>query len=82
MKRSDIALLILIASITLVISFLVVKALFGEPSAGQTTVEKVEPILGTLDKPPTTVFNKDAINPTVVIQIGGDPSNQQPFGSQ
>ncbi len=81
MKRSDIALLILIASITLVISFLVVKALFGEPSAQQTSVEKVEPISATLDKPPTTVFNEEAINPTVVIQIG-DPSNQQPFGSQ
>jgi len=81
MKKSDIALLILIASITLVISFLLVKALFGEPQAAQTTVEKVEPISATLNKPPATVFNNDAINPTVVIQIG-DHSNQQPFGGQ
>jgi hypothetical protein len=81
MKKSDIALLILIASITLVISFLLVKALFGEPSSDQTKVEKVQAITGSLDKPPTSVFNKDAINPTVVIQIG-DPANQQPFGGQ
>lgn len=81
MKRSDMALLVLIASITLVISFLLVKALFGEPEAAQTSVEKVDPISANLDKPPTSVFNEDAINPTVVIQIG-DPANQQPFGGQ
>lgn len=81
MKKSDLALLILIASITLVISFLLVKTLFGEPSADQTKVEKVEAITGSIDDPPKSVFNKDAINPTVVITIG-DPSNQQPFGGQ
>lgn len=81
MKRSDIALLILIASISLVVSFLLIKALFGEPQATQTTVEKVEPISADLMKAPEKVFNADAINPTVVIQIG-DPSNQQPFSGQ
>ena len=81
MKKNDIALLILIASITLVISFLLVKALFGEPKADQTKVEKVELISAYLVKPPSKIFNSVAINPTVVIQIG-DPSNQQPFGGQ
>jgi hypothetical protein len=78
MKRNDIAVLILIASITLVLSFLLVKSLFGSPTALQTKVESVEPISATLQQPPITVFNKDAINPTVLIQIG-DTSNQQPF---
>jgi hypothetical protein len=78
MKKNDIALLILIASVTLVISFLLVKAFFGEPSRNQTTVEKVDPISSTLTETPATVFNGKAINPTVVIQIG-DTSNQQPF---
>lgn len=78
MKKNDIALLILIASITLVISFLLVKSLFGTPSALQTKVETVEAISASLQQPPATVFNKDAINPTVLIQIG-DTSNQQPF---
>lgn len=81
MKKNDIALLILIASISLVASFLLVKAFFGEPQATQTKVEKVEAISATIDKPPVNVFNIDAINPTVIIQIG-DPSNQQPFGGQ
>lgn len=81
MKKNDIALIILIASITLAISYLVVKGLFGEPQGQQTSVEKVEPLSATLSEPSPRVFNKDAINPTVVIKIG-DPSNQQPFGSQ
>lgn len=79
MKRNDIALLILIASISLVVSFLVVKSLFGEPQSQQTSVEKVEAISATLEEPSVRIFNKDAINPTIVIQIG-NPSNQQPFG--
>lgn len=81
MKKNDIALLVLIASIALVVSFLLVKTLFGEPQADQTKVEKVEPISSTLTKPSPTIFNSDAINPTVVIQIG-NPANQQPFGGQ
>jgi len=81
MKKNDIALLVLIASITLVISFLLVKALFGEPQSQQTKVEKVEAISATIESPSSKIFNNDAINPTVVIQIG-DPSNQQPFGGQ
>lgn len=81
MKKNDIAILILIASISLVVSFLIVKSLFGESQAGQTKVEKVEPISAELQEPSKNIFNQDAINPTVVIQIG-NPSNQQPFGGQ
>lgn len=81
MKKNDIAILILIASITLVISYLLVKALFGSPQDQKTTVETVEPITATIVEPSPRIFNKDAINPTVVIQIG-NPSNQQPFSGQ
>ena len=81
MKKSDIAVLALIVSLTLVISFLLVKAIFGEAQNGTTAVEKVEPISSTLVPPSATIFNRDAINPTVVIQIG-NPANQQPFTGQ
>lgn len=79
MKKNDIAVIILIASITLVVSYLIVKAIFGEPKGQQTTVEKVESISATLEDPSPQIFNKQAINPTIVIKIG-DPANQQPFG--
>lgn len=81
MRKNDIALLVLIISITLVASFFIVKAIFGEPKNSATEVEKVDPIATEVAAPSPSVFNKDAINPTVVIQIG-DPSNQQPFGRQ
>jgi hypothetical protein len=80
-KKNDIALLVLIVSLTLVISFLVVKAIFGEPQKQATKVEKVEPIASEIIQPSKAIFNKDAINPTVVIQIG-TPANQQPFNGQ
>ena len=80
MKRNDIALLILIVSITLVISFFVVKALFGEPQKDAVKVEKIDAISSSIVQPSKSIFNKDAINPTVVIQIGS-PANQTPFGN-
>ena len=80
MRKNDIALLVLIVSITLVASFFVVKALFGEPQKQATKVEKVDEISSSLVQPSKSIFNKDAINPTVVIQIGS-PENQQPFGN-
>jgi hypothetical protein len=81
MKRSDIAVLALIVSLTLVISFLIVKALFGEARNETTKVEKAEPISANIVPPSPSIFNRDAINPTVVIQIG-NPGNQQPFTGQ
>ena len=79
MKKNDIALIVLIVSITLVVSFFIVKAVFGEPKKQAVQVEKVETIQPGITEPSAAIFNKDAINPTVVIQIG-NPANQQPFG--
>lgn len=81
MKKSDLALLALIVSLTLVISFLVVKAIFGEATNEATKVEKAESISANLVEPSPSIFNRDAINPTVVIQIGNS-GNQQPFTGQ
>lgn len=79
MKKNDIAVIILIVSVSLVVSYFIVKAIVGDPKNQETNVEVVEPITADLTKPSSSTFNRDAINPTVVIQIG-DPSNQQPFG--
>lgn len=79
MKKNDIALIILIVSISLAISYFIIKAIVGNPKNQQTSAEVVEPISPSLVQPSSQVFNRDAINPTVVIQIG-NPSNQQPFG--
>lgn len=79
MKKNDIALIILIASISMVVTYFIAKAIIGTPKSKQVSAEVVEPIKPDLVQPSNKIFNRDAINPTVVIQIG-NPSNQQPFG--
>ncbi len=81
MKKSDYAVLVLIVSLSLVVSFVAVKALFGEPKNSSTTVEVAKTISSSVTEPSTTIFNKDAINPTVVIQIG-TANSEQPFTGQ
>lgn len=79
MKKNDIALIIFIASISMVVTYFIAKAIIGTPNSKQVSAEVVEPIKPDLVQPSNKIFNRDAINPTVVIQIG-NPSNQQPFG--
>ena len=71
--------IILIASISMVVTYFIAKAIIGTPSNKQVSAEVVELIKPDLTQPSSKIFNRDAINPTVVIQIG-NPSNQQPFG--
>ncbi len=79
MKKNDIALIVLIVSISLVVTYFIAKAVLGDPKGQEVSAEVVEPITPDLTMPSNKIFNRDAINPTVVIQIG-NPSNQQPFG--
>lgn len=79
MKKNDIAMIILIVSISLVTSFFIVKTIIGEPQKANVKAEVVDPISAEIVQPQSSIFNKESINPTVVIQIG-NPANQQPFG--
>ncbi len=78
MKRNDIALLVLIISLSLITSYFLLSTLMVKPSATRGSVEVVEPISAELTEPSEKVFNDKAIDPTVVIEIG-NPANQQPF---
>jgi len=78
MKKNDIALIVLIVSVSLVVSFFITKALVGEPQNHPVSAEIVAPISSTLATPESSIFNTNAINPTVNIQIGNS-ANQQPF---
>jgi hypothetical protein len=79
MKKNDIALIVLIVSVSLVISYFLAKAILGEPQNQTATAEVVEPISAELTPPQAKTFNNDAINPTVDIEIGNS-ANEQPFG--
>ncbi len=78
MKKNDIALIVLVVSISLVASYFILSAIITKPSSKPQTAEIVEPISATLEKPDPKVFTDEAIDPTVPIKIG-DPANTQPF---
>jgi mannitol-specific phosphotransferase system IIBC component len=72
MKKSDIAMIILIASISVLIAYFVAKAVLGDVQNQSVKVKTAEPITSEVTEPDKTVFNTNAINPTVEVIIGGD----------
>jgi len=70
MKKTDVAMIIFIASISILIAYFVAKAVLGDAGHQSATVKTVEPITSEVAAPDPTVFNKDAINPTVEVLIG------------
>lgn len=70
MKRSDIAAIILIAGVSVAIAYVVASAIIGKPSNGSVRVQTAAPITSEIVEPDTAIFNKDAINPTVEVEIG------------
>ncbi len=76
MKKSDIAMIILIASISMLVSYFVAKAVIGDTQDQSVKVKTTEPITAEITEPDKTVFNKDAINPTVEVIIGGNGQSQ------
>lgn len=74
MKKTDIAMIILIASVSVLIAFFVTKSLFGgsaNEAVNVKTIDKIDPTIGEVDP---TIFNSNAINPAVEVQI--TPGNQ------
>lgn len=81
MKQKDIALYIVIGVLSAVISVVASNFFFTPSDIKQQSAEVVEPISADFNQPAKDdkYFNKDAINPTKLIQIGDDPANNVPF---
>ncbi len=73
MKKTDIAAIILIASVCVMIAFAAATNIsflkVNEQGEKVSTVESISSEVSA--QPSETVFNKDAINPTVKTVIGG-----------
>lgn len=84
MKNSDYAAIILIASISMLAAYFVAQAVIGQPGAETAKVKTVEQITSDVTQPDETVFNKDAINPTVPVIIGsqGQTSGTEQTGNR
>jgi len=74
-KKTDIAMIVLIAGISMLVTFLVADNIsILKVSDKGTKVDTVEKIDGNLDEPSTKMFNSEAINPTVETVIGQSSS--------
>jgi hypothetical protein len=80
MKQKDIALIIVIAAVSAVVSFVVSNKLFVTPANRQQSVEIVDVINPTFQTPSTKYFNSTSIDPAQNSQIGSN-NNQTPFSS-
>lgn len=86
MKKTDIAMIILIASLSVMITYALLSQIPLFKDVNKPVVVKIATPInpdfssgGSSDKPvDTTIFNKSAINPTVKITIGESaPASQQ-----
>jgi len=72
MKKSDIFMIILIASLSVGTAYVVGKTLFtGLITSEPTKVKTVDPITDEIEEPSTAIFNDDAINPAVEVTVDG-----------
>lgn len=72
MRKQDIAMIILIAGVSILISYFVMQAIFGNPSEKSAKVQTMTEISKDIVQPSSEIFNKNALNPTVKITVGED----------
>jgi hypothetical protein len=70
MKNTDIALVVLIAAVSVAISYFLGNAILGDPNDRVTTVEYMEKISDTVEDPDIETYNNTALNPTVEVYVG------------
>ncbi|MGO3702248.1 MAG: hypothetical protein ACTJG2_03650 [Candidatus Saccharimonadales bacterium] len=80
MKRTEIAMIILIASVAATITFFAVNSLLGGKIKQTATIEQTEVIDREVAQPTKRVFNSKSINPTVEVYVreqGADPVSSE-----
>lgn len=71
MKKSEQAMIIFIAVISLMIAYAIGNAVFGKSNEKGTTIKTAQQIQASVDTPDSSspIFNKNNINPAVQIEI-------------
>lgn len=80
MKQKDIVIIVAVAIVSGILSYVLATFLFGGKKAYQLKAPTVQPITAEFTQPDPVYFNKDSIDPTKDIIIG-DSTNNQPFKS-
>lgn len=74
MKQSEIATIVLVASISVISAFFIANAVIGQPEGDNAKVYTTTEITSDIVLPDEKIFNNNAINPTIKVEIGGDKS--------
>ena len=61
--------IILIASVSVLIAFFATRAIFGDSANESVTVKTIERMETDITPPDEAIFNANAINPAVEVQI-------------
>jgi len=69
MKKTDIAMILLIAIVSIVVAFFVTRSIFGGSATEAVKVDTMEKITSQVTEPDPAIFNSNAINPAVEVQI-------------
>jgi hypothetical protein len=70
MKNTDIAMIILVASISVVVSYFLGNSILGDPNDRVETLSYMDPISDSVEQPDIETFNPAALNPTVEVYVG------------
>lgn len=77
MKKTDIAMIVLIASVGVLIAFFATRTFFSGAVSESVKVKTVEAMSATIEPPDPTIFNSNAINPTIEISVGSGEAASQ-----
>ena len=72
MKKTDIAMIILIATVCILGAFFVTRMIVGTPESEVVTVKTIEKISSDITEPDKAVFNSEAINPAFKVELDGE----------
>ncbi len=69
MKKTDVAMIILIAALSAGIAYFVAQGVFGSMSSQSVKVKTIDAITSNVQTPDKKIFNTNAINPSVGVNI-------------
>ena len=76
MKKSELAMVVLIAAGSMLVAYFVANGIFGSASTQSVKVPTIQKIDSSFQDPDITVFNGNAINPTVSVSLAETTGGQ------
>lgn len=76
MKKSELAMVFLIAAGSILVAYFVGHAMFGSEKSKSVTVPTIQMIDSSFSEPDPVVFNSNAINPTIGVTLTESTNGQ------